>query len=56
MKVIGYQYDSACGCPITKAVLCKTDEEYERIAERIEAAGYEPIWFDEVLSAEQILG
>lgn len=56
MLYIGYRYESACGAEINKIVLCKDENEYRRVKERIEDVGYEVIEFDEVIKAGAVLG
>ena len=56
MLYIGYRYESACGAEINKIVLCKDENEYRRVKERIEDVGYEVIEFDEVVKAGAVLG
>ena len=52
--VIAYEYESALGRTIRKAVLCKTEEEYHRVKRSIENAGLEPIVFDYVMESKQV--
>lgn len=54
MLYIGYEYESANGCTITKLVTCKTEEEYRRVKFKIEDAGLKPIEFAQVRSSSTI--
>ena len=52
--VIAYEYESALGRTIRKAVLCSTEDEYRRVKQAIENAGLEPIVFDYVMESKQV--
>lgn len=56
MLIIAYEYETACGAIMRKAVICKDAEEYRKIKQRIEdAAGFKLIEFDEVYKAYTVL-
>ena len=52
--VIAYEYESALGRTIRKAVLCPTEDEYRRVKQSIENAGLKPIVFDYVMESKQV--
>ena len=55
MLYIGYEYMSAFGNKIRKLVICKDENEYKRMKEKIENAGLDPIEFIQVYEARQVL-
>ena len=55
MLIIGYEYESAYGEKIRKAVICKDELEYRKMKEKIEDAGLDIIEFCEVYKANKVL-
>ena len=55
MLIIGYEYESALGQKIKKAVICKDEQEYREMKRKIEGNGMEPIEFIEVYNAKRVL-
>lgn len=55
MLIIGYEYKSALGKTIRRAVVCENETEYKKIKERIEDAGLEPIEFCQIIKASVII-
>ena len=53
-RYIAYSYESALGRQIYKLVECKDEEEYERVKEKIEDSGLEPIEFIQVRKGKDI--
>lgn len=54
MYIIAYEYESARGAKIRKAVVCDTKEEYERIQNTIQNVGYKMLVFNSVLNSKYI--
>ena len=54
MILVAYEYKSACGSTIRKAVLCKTFDESRRVVGRIKESGYTLLEFDEVMMSKDI--
>lgn len=56
MLLIGYRYESAYGTELVKAVICKDEEEYKKMRQKIkDNDSVELIEFTEVYRASRIL-
>lgn len=55
MTIIGYEYESAEGLAIKKAVICENNVEYREMRRKISNAGYKFIEFDEIYDASDVL-
>lgn len=55
MLIIGYEYESALGNMVKKAVICKDETEYEKMKKKIEDAGLEVIEFIQVYKASAVV-
>lgn len=53
---IGYSYESALGKTVNKCVICNSVDEYRRMKEKIDGAGFALIEFIQVYEAKKVLG